>query len=400
MVFQPIKLDVDLVADRRKEGESAPLNLEIPKEIQRGDIVTIRILNHEDGNKYDISVTHGSFTYDNGLILYTAPSDYFGPVTLTIKHNNGEVYGYAVLEDGTVYDEDGIISQADKRGGGLSFKGFNITASVVPAEDIAPPVPTNTDAGIPNPAALQAYDITSLFGDIGSVSFTPAPKIGNVADYYLPSEQSRIPDAQRGLYQTQDGKFKTVPRNSNVTQSGGDIWDGYGREGDVGGSLRVIKGSNITERIDQWVFDIVNNELTAIMPEDIVSFCLTHATFTPRLVGDPKGHTFLWEQIKGDDTEITWLTPKNQPSMTVQIGAIKTDRTFRFWISKGTRYEKHYDVTIYGTPFENIVHVPRPVGYGESDNHLNIHVHDTGPILLWHRNVFNKELRVKVIRNN
>lgn len=400
MVFQPIKLDVDLVADRRKEGESAPLNLEIPKEIQRGDIVTIRILNHEDGNKYDISVSHGSFTYGNGLILYTAPSDYFGPVTLTIKHNNGAVYGYAALEDGTVYDEDGVISQADRSDNGLSFKGFNITASVVPADDIEPPVPTNTDAGIPKPAALQAYDITSLFGDIGSVSFTTATKVGNVADYYLPSEQSRIPDAQKGLYQTQDGKFKTVPRNSNVTESGGDIWDGYGKEGDVGGSLRVIKGSSITERIDQWVFDIVNNELTAIMPEDIVSFCLTHATFTPRLVGDPKGHTFLWEQIKGDDTEITWLTPKNQPSMTVQIGSIKTDRTFRFWISKGTRYEKHYDVTIYGTPFENIVHVPRPVGYGESDIHLNIHVHDTGPILLWHRNVFNKELRVKVIRNN
>ena len=36
MVFQPIKLDVDLVADRRKEGESAPLNLEILKRFQRG----------------------------------------------------------------------------------------------------------------------------------------------------------------------------------------------------------------------------------------------------------------------------------------------------------------------------------------------------------------------------
>ena len=175
MVFQPIKLDVDVVADRRKEGESAPLNLEIPKEIQRGDIVTIRILNHEDGNEYDISVTHGSFTYGNGLILYTAPSDYFGPVTLTIKHNNGAVYGYAVLEDGTIYDEDGVISQAERGDSGLSFRGFNITASVVPADDITPPVPTNMDVGVPNPAALQAYDSTSLFGDFGSVAFSPAP---------------------------------------------------------------------------------------------------------------------------------------------------------------------------------------------------------------------------------
>lgn len=406
-MFTPLRLDRDLVSDRRRKAQSDPLKINIPDDIRMSTKVVFEILGHEPDNTYKIQFDRGQWTYANGIIEYQAPAEP-GPVKLTITHANGVLFGFVIYRNGTVYDEKGNISQKDIKDGKLDYNGVEVDYDAVASQPIElpaiePPVATNHDGGVNSGASdLLTFNVADMFGDLDGKKYRvelESRKNGNFIDYELPSESSKQPDAIAGVYSlNDDGGIAGVPRNSNVVGSGGNIFDGYREEGAVGGSLKVIKGDEIEERTDVWIFEVTNNALEAIMPDNLVALCLTNITVNPKLVGNPEGHTFLWEQIKGDDTSVTWLTPKNQPNISIEIGAIKTDRTFRFWISKGTKYERYYDYHLYGTPFENIPMfstTPPPHGFG---NFLNIMDKNTTPILLWHQNIWNKQLRLRIKR--
>lgn len=85
---------------------------------------------------------------------------------------------------------------------------------------------------------------------------------------------------------------------------------------------------------------------------DQYATCASEIILTATVDGNLGGHTIRWEQMSGD-TQIVWLTPTNQLSATFAIvGGGSSDRTFRFYIDKGTPLEQFDDVTAWGTPTE------------------------------------------------
>lgn len=83
--------------------------------------------------------------------------------------------------------------------------------------------------------------------------------------------------------------------------------------------------------------------------EDSVFTCRSVVTMTADIFGDPRGHTFQWEQISGEPVE--FLSALDQPEMMFTFD-VKEDKQFRFWIDKGTRLEQYDDVWAWQTPTE------------------------------------------------
>lgn len=80
--------------------------------------------------------------------------------------------------------------------------------------------------------------------------------------------------------------------------------------------------------------------------------CALSVTLSATVNGDVRGHALLWEQISGD-AQIVFVTPTNQLTVTYNvIGLGSADRTFRFYIDKGTSQEQYDDVIVWGTPTE------------------------------------------------
>lgn len=82
---------------------------------------------------------------------------------------------------------------------------------------------------------------------------------------------------------------------------------------------------------------------------DQYATCAPEITLTAVVDGNLGGHTIWWEQIVGD-SQIVWLTPQNQLQVTFAIVGGSADRTFRFYIDKGTPMEQYDDVVTWGTP--------------------------------------------------
>lgn len=82
---------------------------------------------------------------------------------------------------------------------------------------------------------------------------------------------------------------------------------------------------------------------------DQYATCAPEITLTAVVDGNLGGHTIHWDQIVGD-SQIVWLTPQNQLQVTFAIVGGSADRTFRFYIDKGTPMEQHDDVVTWGTP--------------------------------------------------
>lgn len=60
-------------------------------------------------------------------------------------------------------------------------------------------------------------------------------------------------------------------------------------------------------------------------------------------------HRFEWEQIAGDP--VIWLEDQDQPSVTWQYpDEFRTDRTFRFWVDRGTNVEQFADILVTAIP--------------------------------------------------
>lgn len=406
MIYKPIKLDRDLWVDRTKIVQPDDLILIHPEVLRIQSSYIFQIANYNPRDNYEITFSKGTWTFNQGYIQYTTPDDYFGPLKLRIKQTKAPFQGYVLFEDGTIYTEDGTILKADKTPDGKwvyddQYSNYEEDFQKFQVETPALPVPTTKVHN--KTTRLGDYTPSNLFGDLGSVKLNKslaALKNGNVMDYYLPSERVKTPDERKFFYRTQNGKFIAIPRNSNVTESGGDVFTGYRKPGEVGGSLTVYKGPDKLDRTFEWDFEILLWGLEAVVPDEIISLCLTTVEFTPVLRGIATGHTYLWEQISGDQSTVIWLTPKNQKDVVIDLGNMKVDRVFRFWISKGTRYEKYYDIHIYGTPFDRITNAANAgMVVGVHQNHLNIKVHECSPILLSYQNIWNKQLRVNIVRN-
>jgi hypothetical protein len=80
---------------------------------------------------------------------------------------------------------------------------------------------------------------------------------------------------------------------------------------------------------------------------DQVTICDTTVTMTATVIGDLTGHVVLWEQLTG--SAVTFITPLNQLSVTYTTATFD-DKSFRFWIDKGTGEQQFDDINIFGTP--------------------------------------------------
>jgi hypothetical protein len=404
MVYKPIKLDRDLWIDRTKAFSPERPDLKTPETLKVQSNYVFEILNYDPKDTYIVNFSKGTWTQNNQYIRYTTPSDYYGPLKLSITVKKGGVEGVVFYEDGTVYTEDGTIDKAEKLPDGRwKYKSTycDYDNDKKKYEVPLPPLPFSSTRKYDKIYELGAYDPSRIFGILaGSRKTDSKEKSGGFLDYHLPSELNSQPDERKYFYKTKDGKFLTVPRNSNVTESGGDIFSGYRKPGEVGGSLTVYRGPDQLERTFEWDFEILLWDLEAFVPDEIIAQCLTSVGFTPVLRGVATGHTYLWEQISGDTSSVTWLTPKNQKDVVINLGGLKVDRVFRFWISKGTRYEKHYDIYLYGTPLEKVSWTTTTgLISGNQQNHINLKVHECTPILLHYEIIWSKQLRVNIVRN-
>lgn len=426
MIYTPKKLDVDLWVDRTPKIEITKPILDLPPnfELVIGYSYTFKILNYNPKFIYGVSFDKGTWSFLNGIIYYNAPSDYYGKIKLRIKVKRNTPRGLVVFDENTVYEDGGKLGKLEKLENGKYFYAYEEAEynnlSVAIGEDVEYdnneiesilknlkndfvklPIPTTKKYS--DFAKLGEYKINELFGDLGSKKLDPSLKkykSNNIMSYFLPSESNKAPDDRKYLYKVKDGKFITVPRNSNVTESDGDVFNGYRKPGDVGGSLTVYKGNDENEKVFEWELELILQDLTAILPDKILSVCLPTVSITPVLRGLEFGHTYFWEQIFGDTSSVIWLTPRNQKDVVIQLDDKKDDKIFRFWISRGTRYEKYYDIYIYGTPTSIASYPYGPcLGYGIEQNHLNIKVHECTPIVLSYENIWNKQLRVEIHRN-
>lgn len=110
--------------------------------------------------------------------------------------------------------------------------------------------------------------------------------------------------------------------------------------------------------------------------EDFTAICNPSVTLSAIIIGDLTGHTFLWEQISG--SVVIWNTPLNQ--ITVSYSPTLNDnKSFRFWVDKGTPVEKFSDINAFSTPTSKI---KSPNLMGAPNNEVPIlHEYDRSPKL-------------------
>lgn len=437
--------DRDLVVDRTRSADIDPPTISYPQ-IRIGETVQIKITNYLPENTYKVRVNFGEVSLSGDTITYTAPLDL--ACTFTTEHGESPppcnylrleidtivepVPPMAIFNNGRYYLESGELKRAENAGGKYYVDYENITGEYPQAglkhevdidfdfkekllAQFPPskfPVPASKKPNTKEVALYENFSPDSLFGSGGSRKLSNELKElesnETVAGYLVASERNKKSDAEKFIYRKGTKKdhdgflkefFEFVPRNSNVTSSDGDVNTGYRSKGAAGGSLSITRGPDSFSRTDQFYIPVDLWELQAIVPDEIITLCLITLEIVPVLRGIPEGHTFEWEQIKGDQSTVVWITPKNQKDMIVDFGGIKVDRTFRFWVSRGTRYEKFYDVVIYGTPIDRITTINCRDMITTMGNHLNIKVHNTTPILLDHERVWHKQLRVNIHRN-
>jgi hypothetical protein len=406
MVIQtrPIRVDRDLEVDRTQVALPDDPIIKFPERIRVGETVTLEIANYSPNVNYQVGFNAGEWEYDGGkFIKYTAPL-VKGRVIMQVWTGYAPFLGFAVFRDGTVVFDGGEVTRV---GGGDEFYVGTVKVNYAEAMEAAvdhnpplPPLPIRPESNDDN--IEVPFNPSSLFGTrVGSrLVGTKSKPTDPLNDYFLPSDEDTSPDALPFLYEVKDGIWNSRARNSNISEDTGNVYNGYRTPGAVGGSLTVLRNAPQIEKTIEIEFDIGLWDLEAALPDEILSLCLTTLEIQPVLRGIETGHTFEWEQVSGDQSQVFWITPKNQKDMQINIGDLKVDRVFKFYISRGTEYEKEYTLVLYGTPLSNINSSPNhPKPFGVMDNHLNIQVHDTKPILLDHMRIWHKKLRINIVRN-
>lgn len=97
--------------------------------------------------------------------------------------------------------------------------------------------------------------------------------------------------------------------------------------------------------------------------ENQVVVCAPVVYLEATVSGEMDGHAYEWEQIAG--SPVVTLNPVlGFPNRTYYAAGANpgTDKIFRFYVDRGSRWEQFDDVTIFTTPSTNIE--PMDVGYG------------------------------------
>lgn len=414
-------LDVNLEVDRSSNiVADLTVVLKYPPIIRFGEEVVFTIENYNTLVQYAVSCERGNVRIEDDLIYYTAPDSLgnghdqlyvdigVNPIQLAyFKSSNGDYF----------YNADGLVSFTDEvltddSPDSQTYKDF-IKEVQESHDDLLALAKKNTpvariqhyDYSANKPMKSESFDIGSVFGQWSSEQRSwqdDGVPSGGVEGYHLPSNINLKTSPLRsinGLIE-KDGKFIATfkSRNSNTDEAAGNVNTGYRYPGAIGSSLTVIKTGDTNNR--RFVFDIPLDlyALVAIVPEEILSLCITSLEIRPILQGIPDGHTFLWEQISGDETDVEWLSNPTDVDLVVNLGKKKTDRVFRFWISKGTKYERYYDVIVYGTPRDEIAGSPSANNNFEiTGTNIGTARHETRPILLTAERLWLKEFKVQFI---
>jgi len=400
-------LDRDLSTNRTMVIIPDPVELIQPSEIRLGETVTFIISNYDPTNIYEVWFSVGTWNMVGNKIIYTAPWDGDSPLEIRIKATTRRPTPLVIFRNGLAYTDDGIVKQLEFVDGKFIHGDEEFDDDFDDLGDIVSEIKNETSPVAStkpqdDPVELGEFKQSDLFGVFGSrYAFDKSrERNDSIYNYYVSSEINKENDKRRLLYNSDNNRFKYIPRNSNVTSSGGDVYNGYRKPRDPGGSLTVIKNPDELSKWFEFDAEVDLWPLEAVVPKEIIALCLVTLEVVPILRGIDIGHTYEWEQIAGDQAFVTWLTPKNQKDAVIDFGGVKVDRTFRFWISRHTKYERYYDMVVYGTPTDNVVSSPQHKWVITAlGNHLNTKVHDAKPLLLDHERLYHKNLRVQVIRN-
>lgn len=400
--------------------ENLKVILEIPDNIRFGEDAIIRIVNYDPFAKYEAKVSAGTTRVEDDLIYYTAPDtpmDGFDTLFLEVEIDPVAMAYFATGDKGKdyFYDETGQFNYVQDCLDDENYpevkksflKGARTTHGLMMEEAKS----QNT----PNVLAHSGYDANETIGGNFRIqdkfpeynhlqrSFkTDGQPVGGMTNYHVPSDIDLRPNFESALYQVEqsgdDLFYNFRARNSNMNEALGNTNDGYRFVGAIGSSLTAFNSGDITEKEFEFPVPIGLYPLEAVIPPEILSLCITSVSILPILKGNPLGHTYEWELISGTTAELFWISEKTDLELIINIGSIKADRVFRFWISRGTKYEKYYDVTIYGTPKDLIIGIPSAANeFGRAGTTLNLHNHDTRPILLTGERMWFKNIRVKYL---
>lgn len=411
-------LDVDLWVDRAaKPGQLLTLDLEVPPVIRLGETVQMRIVDYDATQTYTIQPMYGSARVFENVIEYTAPG-YLPPgnneqLDITVET---EVKSLVYLPDGTIYDINGQVFGPNKRGLIPLWAVDMVNRITIDYEKLMRDAKNSVPRMLP-PGIVDIGDVPTINADEFRVhEFFPLveqrrwqnddPPSGGVEDYNVPHNVDTTANDSPYIYRLKTVKqgddiieFQTFEsRNANTDEALGNVNEGYRYPGAIGSSLSVFSSGDELDKTFRVSVPIDLWELEAIVPDELMSLCVTNIEIVPIFRGIEDGHTFLWEQISGDPGDVEWLSDPTDSILILKFGEIKVDRVFRFWISKGTKWERYYDVVIYATPREVLN------GHPNTNNQftvtgpvLNIHRHDTRPILLTGERITNNRLRAVFI---
>lgn len=94
------------------------------------------------------------------------------------------------------------------------------------------------------------------------------------------------------------------------------------------------------------------SRLHAVVESVLVVACDEYVTLNAIVIGDATGHTFFWEQLSGP--AVNWLEAQNQTSVMFQQPSNRADKTFRFYIDRGTPLQAIYDILVTAVPKETV----------------------------------------------
>lgn len=416
-------LDLNIEVDRSSNvAIDLSVILRYPPIIRFGEEVQFVIENWQRLATYEVDANRGTARVEDDIIYYKAPDDYgsgndtlyvtmtIEPVKISYFPGDGVSTDYYYDEAGVVHFVQDRLDDPDEKEG---FKEYLERLRkyhqmyIDEAADGAPVIRLQHYAYTEENTLEGAdYRIEETFGEWAHVQRSwkdDGPPAGGYEQYHVPSNVDLTPNKLPNLYGLKDKTDRTFQfgfksRNSNEDEALGNVLEGYRYYGAIGSAVIITNTGDNNRRTFEFDIPLDLYDLTAIVPPEILSLCITSLEIKPILQGIPDGHTFLWEQISGNTSEVTWISDPTDVDLVISLGKIKTDRVFRFWISKGTKYEKYYDVIVYGTPRDEIVGLPSANNNFEvMGTNLGTGKHETRPILLTAERLWIKELNVKFI---
>lgn len=424
-------LDVNLISDRTIDTVSEiSINLEnVPEEVPFGSMHDFKIEGFNEFWEFEVSAEHGTTVLNEDTIRYVAPptAQYkVDTISVTVTVNPDStiyMYGTRGFENDYIIDGAGQITfiqeVLDIRGTPLSvvqrfeamrdsYHGYMNAAKA--SVTVKPMVGVDYENNSMESNSFKIEEKFKEYTHLESSWKEKPPLSGGTENYNVPADttfKSSWSDPNRNRetvlpnVEIRNGTpfmlFK--PRNSNIDEAAGNVNDGYRYQGAIGSSLGVKKEASKTKIRFDFEINIGLYDLEAVIPKEILSLCITSLSVESILRGNPEGHTFLWEQISGDTSEIFWESDPTDKDLAISIGQIKVDREFRLWISKGTKYEKSYVLLVYGTPSDTVNTLPlyNEHNFSNVDVNQGTSSHHGRPIVITAPRLWVNDMKIRFI---